>query len=539
MSNEAINQLFELDHFADQRVWLVWRNEIRNGTKTKVPYSAVGRKAKSDDPTTWIDLDRAAALAPKMINGLGGGIGVILGIDCGDDWQLGGIDLDTCTAGAEVSDAVVEPWAREVIERINSYTEVSPSLTGFKIFFRYRVADLPRLRDLMGTEHGKMFKRAGKGHPPAIEFHVSNRYFAVTGDVPDGFPTTIRAVEFAELAWVIRDAGPRFVRPEQVDGPTATTPVRNEVPHDQSRSGVAFRKVAALRHAGQIRSYMDMRAALMADPDTAAWTNEKGLRNQERELKRLWDKTTPLPGTVAETIADMAQTFADEQDELGATDGKTSHSDKRDAGSDTESDEDRGSDTRYRMGPQGLFYNPHPSKKQAQVDGEAAKSVWLSPPFEVAARTRDADGNWGKLLRWNDHDGREVTWVMPGRLLGGHRDELWQALYERGFEISSALEARNLLLAYLTHADPAGRAEVVSRLGWHDGATGATAFVLPDQVFGGETGTKIICAGLTGGNSYGREDHSANGATGSDDSVRVTPGSFSRPQWPLPRRSSG
>ena len=107
---------------------------------------------------------------------------------------------------------------------------------------------------------------------------------------------------------------------------------------------------------------------------------------------------------------------------------------------------------RYRMSRGGLFYYPD-SKKNVEDNAETAKPIWLSPPFEVVARTRDPDGNWGKLLWWKDHDGGEVKWVMPARLLGGHRDELWQALYERGLEISSANAARNLLLAYLTRVN--------------------------------------------------------------------------------------
>jgi hypothetical protein len=318
---------FDLSILADASVWLAWRNEIRDGKMTKVPYSGIGRKAKSDDPTTWISLEAAAELAPKIINGHGGGIGVVLGIDCGDAWQLGGIDLDTCMRGLTIENGTgyehIEPWAKEVIDRIGSYTEISPSLTGAKIFFRYQASDLPKLRGLMRTEHGKMFKRPGKDHPPAIEFHLSNRYFAVTGDVPDGFPSTIRAVEFDELAWVVTEAGPRFIRQEQhlrdadlnwdcVQVRTDTKAVADGLVHDQSRSAVAFRKVIQLRQTGQIRNYMEMRTALMADPETSEWTHEKGLPNRERELKRLWDNTIPAAGSVADNIAEMARTFAEE-----------------------------------------------------------------------------------------------------------------------------------------------------------------------------------------------------------------------------------
>ena len=156
---------------------------------------------------------------------------------------------------------------------------------------------------------------------------------------------------------------------------------------------------------------------------------------------------------------------------------------------------------RYRMSRGGLFYYSD-SKKNVEDDDETAKPIWLSPPFEVVARTRDPDGNWGKLLWWNDHDGVEVKWVMPARLLGGHRDELWQALYERGLEISSANAARNHLLAYLTRVNPEGRANVVSRLGWYTEG-GANLFVLPDAVYGDTGGLEIIYSGNAASTPYG------------------------------------
>jgi putative DNA primase/helicase len=155
---------------------------------------------------------------------------------------------------------------------------------------------------------------------------------------------------------------------------------------------------------------------------------------------------------------------------------------------------------RYRMERTGLCYYPE-AKKATEADGEQVRPIWLAPWFEVVARTQDPDGNWGKLLGWKNHDGAEVTWVMPARLLGGHRDELWQALYERGLEISSANTARNLLLAYLTHANPTGRAHVVSRVGWYTDH-GVTAFVLPDAVYGNAGGSQIIYTGNVASSPY-------------------------------------
>jgi hypothetical protein len=62
-----------------------------------------------------------------------------------------------------------------------------------------------------------------------------------------------------------------------------------EMGNDQSRSGKAFRKGAALKAAGY--SYDAMRDALLADedPEIAEWARTKGLANGERELHRIYD----------------------------------------------------------------------------------------------------------------------------------------------------------------------------------------------------------------------------------------------------------
>ena len=78
--------------------WVTWRNELRNGKPTKVPYSPRNdRKAKADDPATWGTRAEAEATVPRLVNGTGGGIGLQLGV-LGDGRAIGGIDLDTCRA---------------------------------------------------------------------------------------------------------------------------------------------------------------------------------------------------------------------------------------------------------------------------------------------------------------------------------------------------------------------------------------------------------------------------------------------------------
>lgn len=243
--------------------------------------------AKADDPRTWGTRAQAEARAKKIVNGTGGGIGLELG-ETGGGFALGGVDLDTCRA----SDGTIEPWAREVIERFASYSETSPSGTGFKVFFRYPAADLPELRAAMGTQHGREFKRGGGDHPPAIELHLSNRYFAVTGQHLDGTPDGLAIAGNETLLWLIREAGPNFARKDSEAKPKSNG-------SDNSRSAIAFRKGGAMRRAGF--SFEAMCDALRRDPETAEWVSEKGEANSGRELRRIWEKAAP------EIMADDAE----------------------------------------------------------------------------------------------------------------------------------------------------------------------------------------------------------------------------------------
>jgi hypothetical protein len=265
---------------ADQPRWVTWRNESRNGKATKVPYSPRNdRKAKADDPNTWGTRTEAEAAVPRLVNGAGGGIGLQLGV-LGDGRAIGGIDLDTCRA----ADGTLEPWAAEVVARIGSYTEISPSGTGAKAFFIFPEADLDSLRAVMGKKPGEGSGRKwarGKGdHVPSIELYLDGRYFALTNQALPGSPGDLRPVTPEALTWLIHEAGPAFVGKAAV----ARAPSRA----DSSRSAIAFRKGLALRSAG--RTFDEMVEALRVDPETADWCREKGDANGGRELQRIWDK---------------------------------------------------------------------------------------------------------------------------------------------------------------------------------------------------------------------------------------------------------
>ena len=143
------------------------------------------------------------------VNGSGGGVGLQFGPVQGQDYALGGIDLDTCR---DPVTGAIEPWALEVITRVGSYAEVSPSATGVKVFLCYANTELPVLRAVMGAEYGKQFKCGVGEHPPAIELYLGNRYFAVTDQHLEDTPLELRLVDLHTLLWLLTEAGPALKR---------------------------------------------------------------------------------------------------------------------------------------------------------------------------------------------------------------------------------------------------------------------------------------------------------------------------------------
>lgn len=85
----------------------------------------------------------------------------------GDDDPFTGIDLDNC-----VQDGVILPWAQNIINRLNSYSELSPSESGVHIY----------------VEAIKTTGRCKKGN---IEIYVKGRFLTVTGNHLDNTPLTI------------------------------------------------------------------------------------------------------------------------------------------------------------------------------------------------------------------------------------------------------------------------------------------------------------------------------------------------------------
>ena len=138
--------------------WVLWTVGIANGRETKVPYCARGGRASSTDPRTWAPYTDAVAVSSE------GKIGYVLSPD--DPYVM--IDLDGCVAGGRV-----DPAAMEIVREIDSYTEISPSRRGLRIFCRGELlCDRNRTSK---TPWGDEF-----------EIYAQDRFATTTGDVFEG-----------------------------------------------------------------------------------------------------------------------------------------------------------------------------------------------------------------------------------------------------------------------------------------------------------------------------------------------------------------
>jgi RecA-family ATPase len=152
--------------------WVSWKLEPGKDNKiTKVPYRPQNPrwKASSTNSETWGTFEQAQGAV--KINGIAG-----IGFVFSPKDELTGIDLDHAR---KFKMAEIFPWAREIIRRFDSYTEESPSGTGFHIWVKGKLPP--------GEGNQKNLPDGGK-----IEVYDVGRYFTVTGNHLEGTPATIK-----------------------------------------------------------------------------------------------------------------------------------------------------------------------------------------------------------------------------------------------------------------------------------------------------------------------------------------------------------
>ncbi len=208
------------------------------------------------------------------------GLGVQLGTGLTGDYELGGIDLDTCRNAAT---GITEVWAEALVADVNSTTEISPSETGYKIYFLYEARLRSEFLHALGAKGqaiGRSWKKAGGAHPPGIEVYLGGRYFAYTGQFEPGLPTDLRVLQPDDLRRVADHHGPRLSGSDVAVSRVPTASHSRPGGRDNSRSARAFRLALEVRAAdGDERTF---RSRLDEDGDLADWAID------ERQVLRAW-----------------------------------------------------------------------------------------------------------------------------------------------------------------------------------------------------------------------------------------------------------
>jgi putative DNA primase/helicase len=260
----------------ERRQWVTWRNEVREGKPTKVPYSALGAQAKTDDPATWATFEQALEAAPTA-----DGIGFVFAAD--DPFT--GVDLDGCR---DPETGLVDAKTAALVQQLDSYTETSPSGRGLHIILRAKKPD-------------------GRSRNGRVELYDERRYFTFTGEHVPGTPTSVEERQAALDALHAelfparpKPAPPRNVAPLETDDEELLTRAR------AARNGSDFERL----WRGDTSAYAgdDSRADLALCGALAFWTGPDpgridSLFRRSGLMREKWDARRGESTYGAETIA--------------------------------------------------------------------------------------------------------------------------------------------------------------------------------------------------------------------------------------------
>lgn len=148
--------------------WVSWKAVNKDGKDTKEPFiPGTSNHASSTDPATWTDFQTAVSCTRIDETQ---GVGFVIH---GKATETGivGFDLDGCR---NQKTGELAPWADKIVDCLESYTEITPSKTGVRIWV---IGKLPGDERVFNLDPS-----IGVGNKVKIEVFDRARYFTVTGD---------------------------------------------------------------------------------------------------------------------------------------------------------------------------------------------------------------------------------------------------------------------------------------------------------------------------------------------------------------------
>lgn len=290
--------------------WAPWRavwNEKKQKYE-KIPHRAARPEygLSNKNAAGWVTFDQAMEAYRANLDRFAG-VGYLMTGAHG----VTGVDLDHC-----VKDGVIADWAQEVIAKLDTYTEVSPSGTGLHAMV---AGDVPE--DWTNHERG-------------IEVYGGNeaRFLCVTGHQVMGSPSTLRAPRAGTLAGLesayrkaktkaevedlhLPDLIPIELLPDlaDLDLPARVRNFLADGPEPTAdRSGLLFSAAIALAEAGLARD--EVLSILEANEHAMEVALDHRQQDYDKALRYLWKHSAQKGAARAE---DFKQAKFDEFEDLG------------------------------------------------------------------------------------------------------------------------------------------------------------------------------------------------------------------------------
>lgn len=287
--------------------WLArWEGEKLNKRPGRIDRPGVGLTNWAE--AGWVDFDTAAA-AYNANRDVFGGVGYVMTKGPG----VTGVDLDHCIDAG----GVVAPWAAEIVAKLDSYTEVSPSGTGLRVFVAGELDDWQARRpdgvtiEVYGGRGGRFLTVTGARVPGAPK---SVR--AARAGVMDGLKTqyytaprvsaTVEDLHLPEVLpeWMLPDTG-------ELDLPAHARNFLSEGATGADHSRQLFAAAVALAQAGITREEV---FGILANNEHALEIAERHWSgNADKALRYLW-KHSALKGEAR--ASDFKQLRLDDFDDI-------------------------------------------------------------------------------------------------------------------------------------------------------------------------------------------------------------------------------
>jgi hypothetical protein len=292
----------------DRPQWVLWKAERRQDKQgkwkwTKVPYTVDGGKARADDPSTWTTFDKAYRHYRTHRDEFAG-----IGYEFAADDPFVGVDLDEAI---DPQSGELKAWAKVIVNRLHSYTEVSPSKAGVKIWVK---AKKPGKRCRTKYEDGE------------VEMYDQARFFAVTGRRFPGTPATIKKQsagvrELYEQLFPTREPDPRpDAKPSQGDETLDLTDEELIRKAKGARNGDKFTSLWGGNDNGHASA---SEADLALCGLLAFWTGGDRDRidklfRQSGRMRQKWERADYRDGTIAKALEGRTEFYRGESADTDA-----------------------------------------------------------------------------------------------------------------------------------------------------------------------------------------------------------------------------